>query len=113
MNFIGELSRERNSRSLGLSVRILYSDFLGCKFLCWEARHRQNRGLIGRIWNGRKEDLMSLQKGLEPEQCSDLGAGTSRRIQYRHVQFCFFLSEVKFQGDRHDQPDGGQGEDLN
>ena len=78
MNFIGELSRERNSRSLGLSIRILYSDFLGCKFLCWEATHRQNRDLIGRIWDGRKEDLINLQKGLEPEQRSDLGAGTSQ-----------------------------------
>lgn len=40
--------------------------------------HRKTRDLTGRIWHGRKEDLLSLQKGLEPEQRSDLGAGSSR-----------------------------------
>lgn len=39
---------------------------------------RQTRDLTGRIWHGRKEDLQSPQKGLEPEKRSDLGAGTSQ-----------------------------------
>ena len=65
---------------------------------------------------------MAWPEGRPPESSERTGAreaqwsgsrNLSGRIQHHHVQFCFFSSAVKVQGDRHDQPGRGQGGDLN
>ena len=49
--FLGELSKERNSRFLGPSARVFYSDFIGLRFSTWKQQkltgsHKQKEYLL-------------------------------------------------------------------